>query len=89
MFRFLKKLLGRLRRKAKPLPKKKKAEPRRRWVFDARTKKNLATLNPKVIPVFTELTEIAMEIGDKYGILKVHRLGRSLISLVIMAVSLQ
>ena len=68
MFRFLKKLLGRLRRKAKPLPKKKKAEPRRRWVFDARTKKNLATLNPKVIPVFTELTEIAMEIGDKYGI---------------------
>ena len=68
MFRFLKKLLGRLRVKSKPLPSKKKAEPRRRWVFDARTKKNLATLNPKVIPVFTELTEIAMEIGDKYGI---------------------
>ena len=67
MFRFLKKLLGRLRRKSKPTPKKK-AQPRRRWVFDARTKKNLATLNPKVIPVFTELTEIAMEIGDKYGI---------------------
>ena len=68
MFRFLKKLARRLRRRSKPLPIKKKAQPRRRWVFDARTKKNLATLNSKVIPVFTELTEIAMEIGDKYGI---------------------
>ena len=68
MFRFLKKLVGRLCRRSKPLPTVKKAKPRRRWMFDARTKKNLATLNPKVIPVFTELTEIAMEIADKYGI---------------------
>ena len=68
MFRFLKKLVSRLRRKSKPVTKKTKANPRRRWAFDPRTKKNLASLDPKVIPVFTELTEIAMEIADKYGI---------------------
>lgn len=68
VFRFLKKLVEKLRRKSKPKTKVTKANPRRRWSFDARTKKNLATLNEKVVPIFTELTEIAMEIAEKYGI---------------------
>jgi len=68
VFRFLKKLVEKLRRKSKPKTKATKANPRRRWTFDARTKKNLATLRDRVRPAFTELSEIAMEMGEKYGI---------------------
>lgn len=69
MFRFLKRLTAKLRQRWKPRKKAKpKTPPKRRHSFDARTKKNLDTLHPKVKDTFIALTEIAMAIGKKYGV---------------------
>ena len=72
MFRFLKKLVAKLRLRSKSRAKKpnKKAtpKPRRRINFDSRTRKNLDTLHPKVMNTFIALTEIAIIVGRKYGV---------------------
>lgn len=73
MFRFLKKLVAKLRLRSKAKAKAKKTKkkpspPRRRHSFDSRTKKNLDTLHPKVRDTFIALTEIAMAVGRKYGV---------------------
>jgi peptidoglycan L-alanyl-D-glutamate endopeptidase CwlK len=71
MFRFLKRLTAKLRQRWKPRKKAKKKsspKPRRRHTFDARTKKNLDTLHPKVKDTFIALTEIAISVGKKYGV---------------------
>ena len=71
MFRFLKRLTAKLRQRWKPRKKAKSKptpKPRRRHSFDARTKKNLDTLHPKVKNTFIALTEIAMAIGRKNGV---------------------
>ena len=65
MFRRIKRWLSRfVRTKAKPKPK---PNPRLIYTLDARTKKNIKSLDPKVQFVFIKLMQIAKAKGQQYG----------------------